>query len=192
MKKIVLLGAGGHCKSCIDVILASKQFEIVAILGKNSELNRPILNFKVNGNDGDIAKYLVKDCSFLITVGQIKSNATRLKLYNKLIDLKASFATVISPLAYVSDFAQIGQGSIVMHHAIINADAKIGQNCIINSKALIEHDASISDHCHISTAAVVNGEVKVGQNSFVGSHATTKQGIEIPQSSFIKAGALVK
>ena len=32
MKKIILIGAGGHCKSCIDVIEEEKKFEIVGII----------------------------------------------------------------------------------------------------------------------------------------------------------------
>ena len=136
MKKIVLIGAGGHCKSCIDVILQAKKHEIVAILGKPEEKNKALLNYQINGTDDDIRTYISQGCEFLITVGQIKTVASRLKLYQYLIDNKAQLATVISPLAYVSSYATIGLGTIIMHNALVNADAEIGNNCIINSKAL--------------------------------------------------------
>ena len=52
-----------------------------------------------------------------------------------------------SPLAYISPRAQVADGTIVMHHALINAGARVGRNCIINTKTLVEHDAVIEDHC---------------------------------------------
>ena len=32
MKNIVLIGAGGHCKSCIDVIELEKRFKVVGLI----------------------------------------------------------------------------------------------------------------------------------------------------------------
>ena len=43
MKKIILIGAGGHCKSCIDVIEEEKKFEIVGIIDNFRKKSR-ILN----------------------------------------------------------------------------------------------------------------------------------------------------
>ena len=34
MKKIILIGAGGHAKSCIDVIESTKQYKIQCLLEK--------------------------------------------------------------------------------------------------------------------------------------------------------------
>ena len=95
-----------------------------------------------------------------------------------------------SPLAYVSKYTIIDEGTVVMHHALVNAGAKIGKNCIINTKALIEHDVTIGDHSHISTAAVVNGGSIVAEDTFFGSNATSKEGILT--EGFIKAGSLAK
>ena len=41
---------------------------------------------------------------------------------------------IVSPNAYVSKRAQIGNGTIIYHDAIVNTNAKIGKNCIINKK----------------------------------------------------------
>ncbi len=192
MKKLVLIGAGGHCKSCIDVILQTQEYEIVAILGKKEELNKKILNYDINGTDDDFKKYIDLDCEFLITIGQIKNVEPRKNVFEALNKLNAKFATVVSPQAYVSEFSSIDQGSIVMHHAIVNAEAKIAKNCIINTKALIEHEVIIGSHCHISTAAIINGNVHIKQESFIGSNATIVHGKVIEKYSFIKAGTLVK
>ena len=192
MKKIILIGGGGHCKSVIDVIEQEKKYKIYGIIDKPEFLGTKILKYKVIGNDLDLKSFAKEVKNALITVGQIKSAKLRIKLFK--LAKKAGFIlpTVISPNSYVSKYSKIGNGSIVMHQSIVNANTSIGDNCIINSKALIEHDCSISNHCHISTNATINGGVKIGSKCFIGSNVTTKNNIKIKENSFIKAGTLIK
>ena len=192
MKKIILIGGGGHCKSVIDVIEQEKKYKISGIVDKSKSLGIKILGYKVIGNDLDL-EFLAKKFNYaLITVGQIKSAKLRIKLFK--LAKKAGFIlpSIISPNSYVSKHSKIGNGSIIMHHSIVNANTSIGDNCIINSKALIEHDCSILNHCHISTNAIINGGVTIGSKSFIGSNVTTKNNIIIKENSFIEAGSLVK
>tara|TARA_B100001057_G_scaffold497664_2_gene602411 strand:- start:225 stop:803 length:579 start_codon:yes stop_codon:yes gene_type:complete len=192
MKKIILIGGGGHCKSVIDVIEQEKKYKISGIVDRPEFLGTNILGYKVIGNDLDLESFSKQFKYALITVGQIKSAKLRIKLFK--LTKKAGFIlpSIISPNSYVSKHSKIGNGSIVMHHAIVNANTSIGDNCIVNSKALIEHDCSISNHCHISTNATINGGVKIGSECFIGSNVTTKDNIKIKENSFIKAGTLIK
>lgn len=190
MKKLLLIGAGGHCKSCIDVIEQQGLYEIAGIIDKPNSASEKVLGYPVIGSDNDLLTLKMGFDFALITVGHLKDVAPRIKLYELLRKLGFQLPVIASPLSYVSKHAKVGSGTIIMHHAIVNADAKIGDNCIINTKALVEHDAHLGNHCHISTGAVVNGGVNVGDRSFIGSSATTKQYINIPTDSFIKAGSL--
>lgn len=190
--KLILIGGGGHCKSCIDVIELENRFEIIGILDIKEKIGQKVLGYKIIGSDEDLDKYTSKNIYFLLTLGQIETADLRVKLFEQLEFLGAKIATVISPLSYVSKWAKVEDGTIVFHHALINANVKIAKNCIVNSKALIEHDSVIENHCHISTAAIVNGGVTVGEKSFVGSNSTLVQGAKIPPNSFLKAGSLAK
>ena len=192
-RDILLVGGGGHCKSVIDVIELEGKFKIAGIIEKDKNLiGQKVLDYEVIGCDEDLGKLREKYEYAFVTVGQIKSPNLRIKIYEKLKKLNFKLPIIISPLAYVSKYSKIEEGTIIMHHALVNANAKIGKNCIINSKALIEHDALIEDVCHISTAAVINGGVIVKRGSFIGSNVVTKEYIEIKENSFIKAGSLVK
>ncbi len=192
MDKILLIGAGGHARSCIDVLEEENQFEIAGLVEKGESLSNESLGYPVIGTDDDLNDLRKQYKYALITVGQIQSPAIRVKLYQTLIELDFTLPTIISPKAYVSKHAQIGEGSIIMHGVIINANTKIGKNCIINNCALIEHDAAIGDHCHIATGAIINGEVCVGNETFIGSSAVTKQCISIGKNCIIGAGAVLK
>lgn len=173
--KILLVGGGGHCKSVIDVILATNKYEIVGIVDMPEKIGQEVAGIKIIGADNDLPELRKIVDKAIITVGFVTNNNARVKIYHKLKELNFILPVIISPLAYVSRYATIGEGTVVMHHALINANAKIGVNCIINTKSLIEHDAIVGDHSHISTAAVVNGGVVIADNTFLGSNATTIQ-----------------
>lgn len=192
MQKIILVGGGGHCKACIDVIEAQAVYEIAGIVDLPEKIGQNVLNYSVIGCDEDLKVLSTKCRNFFITVGQIKSPVIRVELFEKIQALGAAFPAIVSPRAYVSEHAQIGAGTIVMHNVVVNAGAKIGKNCIINTGAIIEHDATIEDNCHISTGAIINGGVVVKCNSFYGSGAVSKEYIVIESNSFVKALTIVK
>lgn len=189
--KIILIGAGGHCRSCIDVIETEGRFAIAGVVDRAASKDMTsVMEYPVIGMDEDLPN-LRKQYEFaMVTVGQIKTPAVRIRLFDRLKALGYKLPAVCSSRAYISKYAGIGAGSVVMHDALINAGAFVGENCIINSKALVEHDVVIGSHCHISTGAIINGGVNVGSGTFLGSNAVCIQGTSIPKGSFVKAGHL--
>lgn len=190
MKRLLLVGGGGHTRACIDVIEAMGNFEIQGIVERIGGEQAPVLGYPVIGSDADFAELLAATPSVLITVGQVKSPDTRVALYELLLRLGAEFPCMVSPTSYVSKYSMIGEGTIVMHGAIINALASVGRNCIINSQALVEHDAVIGDHCHISMGVKVNGDVNIGSGTFIGSGAILREGVHIGANCVIGAGTV--
>jgi sugar O-acyltransferase (sialic acid O-acetyltransferase NeuD family) len=187
-EKLILIGAGGHCHSCIDVIELENKFEIAAIIDLPENLGRKVLNYEITHTDDDLPSLIKKYQNVLIAIGQIKSSTIREKYYKATKDLNGKLPVIKSPLAHISKYASIEEGTIIMSHAFLNAGSKIGKNCIINTKALIEHDVSIGDHCHISTASVINGGTIIGDATFIGSNSTIRDNISISHEQIIGAG----
>jgi len=191
VKEIIILGAGGHCKSIIDVIELEAKYQIVGIIDNELKIGDKVLSYEVIGRDEDLKKFREKYQYAIIGVGQIKTPNIRIKLFELLKSLNYVLPIIISPRAYVSKYAFIDEGSIIMHDALVNVNAKIGKNCIINTKALIEHDAIVEDNCHISTGAIINGGTVVKEDTFFGSNAMAKEYIEIKAKSIIGGGAAI-
>jgi len=189
-KKLILIGGGGHCKSVIEVA-ESAGYIIIGILDRPEEVGKKVLDYEIIGIDDDIPQYVDK-VEFVITIGFIKNPALRIKLYNKVLQAGGKLATLIASTAYVSKYAQLGQGTVVMHRAFVNAGAWIGNNVIVNTFANIEHDAQIGDQCHISTGTMVNGDCKIGNNCFIGSQAVLANAISICSDVIVGAGSLVR
>jgi len=192
MDKIVLIGGGGHCRSVIDVIEQENRFQIAGIVDRQEVLGSKVLSYEVIGVDDDLHELAGLYKYALITVGQIRSPNARIMLFELAKEAGFILPAIISPRAYVSKYTSVGEGTVIMHDALVNSNVKIGCNSIINTKALIEHDSVVKDNCHLSTGAIINGGVTVEVNCFIGSNATTNQAITIEAGSFIKAGSLVK
>ncbi len=189
--EIILIGGGGHCISCIDVIESNSAFKIAGIVDQKDKIGETILGYSIIGCDDDLKKLREKYKYAIITVGQIKSPHTRIKLFNLLKELQFELPAIIASTAYVSKHSKIGEGTIIMHQSMVNADSTIGDNCIVNSKALIEHGSQIGNHCHISTGSIINGDVTIKDNCFMGSNAACVNGISIAENVCIGINSLV-
>ena len=190
--EIILIGAGGHAASCIDVIEAQGAYSVAGFVAKDNIINRVVQKYIHIGSDADIPKLRSSYAYALIAIGQIKSPNTRIKIYEQLLESGYELPSITSPTAYVSPHARIGIGTIIMHGAVINAGAVIGNNCIINTLATIDHDTIVGDHSHISTGAILNGGVTVGNESFVGSGSVVRQDIKIGSKAIIGMGLVVR
>lgn len=175
MKKVVIIGASGHGKVIADIVQASGD-ELIGFLDDNPNLN-------TLGSICDYEKF--HDAEFIIAIG----NAGIRERISKQIKVK--WYTAIHPAAVVSKLSEIGEGSVVMANAVINADARVGKHCIINTAAVVEHDNVLEDFVHISVGAKLGGTVKVGKRTWIGIGATASNNIEVGEDVIIGAGAVV-
>ena len=189
--ELILVGGGGHCRACIDVIQSDATYEIVGIVDLIENLHHSVMGHEVIASDEDLPELAQQYENFLVTIGHIKDARKKIAIYSTLKSLGVTLPFIISPLAYVAPSTKIKAGTIVMHHAIINSGAELGENCIVNTRALVEHDAVIDNHCHISTGAVVNGGVRIGSGTFIGSLTTIRENIHIGTNCIIGAGQAV-
>lgn len=189
---LILIGAGGHARACMDVVEQEGIYEIAGLVGLPQEVGNKSFGYEVIASDAQLAELTDQYQFALISIGQIQTADHRIRLFSQAQDLGFTFPTVISPTAYVSPHANIGVGTLVMHGAIVNAGASVGKNCIINSNSLVEHDAHMEDHCHVSTGAILNGNACIGSGSFIGSRAVIKEGISIGANSIVGMGLTVR
>ena len=191
-EEIILVGGGGHCKSCIEVIEQEGLFAIKGIIDVPEKIGQTILGYPIIDSDNNLKNIVSKNKNFLITIGFIKNAELRNKLFKEIKSFGGQYPIIISPKAYVSQHSTIGVGTIIMNGAIINTDSNIGNNCIINNLALIEHDTIVGDNSHISTGAILNGGCCIGENCFVGSGTVINQGINVSSDIIIGSGSLVR
>ena len=190
-RRLIFVGGGGHCRSVADVAL-SADCRILGFIDPDTAAET--LGFPRLGDDPDMAEIASAnpDAEFLVTTGQIKSSALRRRLVEALDKAGCKIAAPLAaPDAYVALFVKAGDGTVIMHKAVVNVGAAIGKHTIINTGAIIEHDCRIGDFCHISTGAVVNGGCEIGNDVFVGSRAVLAHGVKVADGVVIGAGSVV-
>ena len=108
MKKILILGTGGHAKSCIDLISRCKDYNLIGLISKNSdEIGKKILDVKVVGSDQELINFKKKCKNLMIGIGFLGNSPKKEVLYNKVINMGFKIPTIISPSSYISKYAKI-------------------------------------------------------------------------------------
>lgn len=191
-KRLVLLGAGGHCKSVLDAVLRRKQYNKIYITDPDILRGTSIMGCPVIGDDTVLPKLFQEGVrEAFITVGSIKDTSLRYKLYHNAKSLGFTFPNIVDPSANVSAFATLEDGIFVGKNVIVNAGTSIGKMSILNSGSIVEHECVVGEFSHIAVGAVLCGNVVVGDHTFVGANATVIQGIKIGARSVIGAGSVV-
>lgn len=190
-KPIILIGAGGHARSTLDVISSLPNLTVDGILDDGFSPGSEVAGLTVLGPIEMLNQFSTSH-RFVIALGKIGPTNARAQLANLCWDVGGQLQTVVSPTAYVSPGSHIGEGTVVFHHAVVNTGAEVGKNCIINTSSLVEHDSTIGNHSHVSTGAIVNGGCQVGENVFLGSGSILHQQVVVPDDAVIAAGDVVR
>jgi sugar O-acyltransferase (sialic acid O-acetyltransferase NeuD family) len=177
---MLLYGASGHAKVIIDCLEASK----VSIDGIfDDDINKKkLLEYDVLGSYDD---NLLKNKEIIIAIG---NNKIRKRLSD---EIKHQFGQTAHPTAIIQRNVIIGEGTIVLHHAIVQSSSKIGNHVIINTKASIDHDCIIQDYVHLAPNATLCGGIVVGEGTLIGAGAVIIQNLKIGKWVTIGAGAVV-
>lgn len=189
-KPVILLGAGGHAKVLLDILM-EQETEIVGVIDKEvPERSADLYGIPVIGGDSDVQSYSPDEIELVNGIGSIGDTALRQKLYEKFKHQGYRFRQVIHPSAVVSPRATLEDGVQVMAGAVVNIGTRVKENSIINTNASIDHDCIIGAHVHIAPGVTISGGVTVGDGSHIGTGATVVQGIEIGKHAFIEAGGI--
>ncbi len=190
-KPVILLGAGGHAKVLLDILL-EQHFEVLGIAEKDgADLPPDLYGVPVIGNDSDVQQYPPDKVGLVNGIGSIGSTAARQKVYEKFKRQGYCFPQVIHPGAVVSRRAELCEGVQVMARAVVNIGTRVCENAIINTNASVDHDCLIGAHVHIAPGVTLSGGVTVGEGSHIGTGASVVQGVQISNNVIVGAGAVV-
>lgn len=192
MKKIVLVGAGGHALSVIDSIQSNREYEIVGITDLGYVVGEKILGYEVIGNDAILKSVFDSGVKYaFVTVGSIGNTSLRKELFCILKDIGFIIPAIVNTSSNIGSDVWLGEGVYVGKNTVVSLKSTIGDMAIINTGSIIEHGCCIDEFTHIGPGAVICGDVKIGARTHVGANATVIQGVNIGDNSIIGAGSVV-
>ena len=192
LQKILIIGAGGHSKVVVDIIIHQKMYEIVGFIDSKLPIDSAILGYKVLGKEEDLLNLMDK---FSISSGivAIGDNFVRTKVVERIKEISKDFKFIncIHPNSNIALDVEVGEGNVVMAGVTINTSSIVGDHCILNTNASIDHDNKISDFVSFAPNSVSGGNVKVNEFSAIGIGATIQHEVSIGSNCIIGAHSLV-
>lgn len=191
--KVVGIGAGGHSKVVIEILLERPDIKIVGLLDTNPSLfDAEVMGIPVLGDDSVLPELFARGVTHaFLGVGAITDMSVRKRLHNSVLGHGMELLTVIHRAAHVSISSRIGRGVMLGAGAIVNVDAVLGDSVIVNTGAIVEHDCAVGSYVHVASGAVLAGGVEVGDGTFVGAGSVVLQCVRIGSGVVIGAGSVV-
>jgi len=176
---MVFYGASGHGKVVIEAWVAQGGL-VESVIDDNGDITA-LLGFQVHSPKNIDTEYK----NMIISIG---ANNIRRRIVESH---QFGFGKVMHPTSTISLSSFLGEGSVILAGAIVNAEVNIGKHCIINTAAAVDHDCKIGDYVHIAPNVTLCGGVRIGNGTLVGAGSTIIPEIKIGVGCIIGAGSVV-
>lgn len=187
MKKLIIVGDGGHSK-VVQEVIRSSDYQLIGIW--DDKYSTTTRKGEIDYSPIDFNHHFVGDTSvfFFLAIG---NNAVRKKLAEKFNLDKRRYAIIIDASAIISAGAAVLEGSLIMAGAIIQTGTKIGSQVIVNTGSIIDHDCHIEEYVHVAPGATITGNCRVQQMSLIGAGSTLIPGVVIGNHVVVGAGSVI-
>lgn len=184
--QLSILGASGHGKMVAETA-ELLGYECVFFDDSYPEKQSNGM-WSIVGTSTELYERLSEFSGVAVAIG---NNAIRAKKFTELKNLGASLPCFIHPKAVVSQYAEIGEGSVVFAGVVVNAFTRVGASAILNTSCTLDHDCQLGNAVHVSPGAHLAGGVIVADYAWLGIGASVKQLVSIGSNAMIGAGAVV-
>lgn len=190
MKRIVLLGAGGHARVVWDTLSRIREREglhVVAVLDDNPDLwGRSLMGIEIKGPLQRVEQ--TKADAALVAIGDNRArHAAALVCQSAGIPL----INAIHPSATIGDSVELGKGVVAFANVVINIGTRIGDNVILNTACTVDHDCIIGANVHIAPGVHLAGGVTIGEGTLMGIASIAIPGVLIGKWVTVGAGSVV-
>jgi sugar O-acyltransferase (sialic acid O-acetyltransferase NeuD family) len=188
---LLIIGAGGHGKVVLDIILAGGKHRPVGFVDADPKLaGTRVGGLPVFGGIHLLNK-LKQQHRLKGAIIAIGDNRARCGYVKTVEEHQLELINAIHPTASVSTSAVLGRNVVIAAQAVVCAEAKIADLAILNTAALVDHECEIGPAAHICPGANLAGRVRVGARAFIGLGANIIQCLTIGEGATIGAGAVV-
>lgn len=176
MKRLLIVGAGGHGRSVAEVVLAGGAFQLVGFVDDAATQMPQVWQLPVLGSTADLMDCRRHADAAIVAIG---NNALREALQSRLDAAGFEIATVVHPQAMVSPRASLGMGCAIMAGAIVGTEARLGQGVIVNCGAVVDHHCQVDSFAHLSVRAAMAGGTALGHGAWMQAGSVLGYGVRV-------------
>lgn len=176
MKRLLIVGAGGHGRSVAEAVLAAGKYELVGFVDDAAPSLQHVWGLPVFGATADLASNREYADVAIVAIG---NNRLREALQHRLYAAGFELATVVHPKAIVSPRAVVGAGCAIMAGAIVGTEAQLGTGVIVNCGAVVDHHCRVEDFGHLGVNAAMAGGSVLGRGAWMQAGAVLGYGVSV-------------
>ncbi len=185
-RPVVVVGAGGHARVCVDLLLEDPEIRVVGCVGSSD--GRPS-RVPLLGGDEILPEQAAAGIRHaFVAVG---ANDVRRRLVGRLRADGWELVTAVSRSATVSPTVRLGANVAVMAGAVVNAFAELGDGVIVNTGATVDHDCRLDEWVHVAPGTHLAGTVHLEEGAFMGVGSSAIPGSRVGAWSTVGAGGVV-
>lgn len=189
MKRLLVVGAGGHGRSVAEAVALGSDFVVAGFLDDAFPELSKVWSCPVLGKVANLARFRdFADYAFVA----IGNNVLRQRGATQLEDAGFILATVTHPQAIVSPTASIGAGSAVMAGAIVGTEAVLGRGAIVNCGAVVDHHCRVGDFGHLGVNAAMAGGSMLGSSAWMQAGSALGYGVALAEGQVLAPGEAMK
>ena len=187
----IVLGAGGHGRVVLDILVNTGKFEVVGFVDSNPDLTgRRVDGVPVLGQPADLPR-LRGEYDVNHVVVAVGDNGVRRALADRLDEMGFELFNAIHPSANRARNVTLGRNVVIAAGALVCAHCQIGDSVILNTGCIVDHESLIGTATHICPGARLGGRVTIESGAFVGIGATIIQSVRVGYEAIVGAGAVL-
>lgn len=190
-QRCVIVGAGGHGRVVLDILLRSRSVDVLGFLDSNPTLHgRRMDGLPVLGSLGDLPELARKEqiAGAIVAIGD---NGIRRGFAEQIEQMGLGLINAIHPSANLAHNVTVGRNVVIAAGVLVSAHCQIGDSVILNTGCIVDHESMIGTAVHVCPGARLAGRVAVESGAFIGIGATVIQNLRLGYESVVGAGAVV-
>lgn len=190
MQKIIILGAGGHGRVVLDILLHAGQHQSVGFLDNNAALHgRRVDGLPVLGGTEQLGA--LRESGVTGAIVAIGDNGVRRGIAALVEREGLQLVNAVHPSAQLAASVTLGKGVVVAAGVLVCAHCQVGDLVILNTGCIVDHESMIGTAAHVCPGVRLAGHVTVESGAFIGIGATVVQNLRIGFEAVVGAGSVV-
>ncbi len=190
---IVILGSGSHGVDILDSLLEcnrlSERYKPLGFLD-DRPAQTSVHGFPILGGLETVSQFET-EVQFVTAMGSATSYRAKPALLDGLGIPRQRWATVVHPSACLSQWAEIGQGCVILQQCTLSAGCRVGDQVVMLPGCRISHDTTVCNYNTLATGVILSGHVEVERNCYLGAGSLVRERLRLGEGCLLGMGSVV-